>query len=332
MTSRATAVGLAAGEAGANSIEGPSLRGGDGVVNQSLPLIGAGTDHDRPGQVGTVSVHLGAEVKQEELSGLDHPLAGSGMRQRGPRPRRHDSWERMPLAPLLRRAASSSAATASSCCPCCNLPQHLVQRSLSYLRSPTDRLHFAGVLYQPELLDQVADRLPLRLLHRDDSLAIAHRGDVRLETQSRSVFRFAHHLAEPVPGADPVDLDSGGVPRLTRGLRRVAEIGNEGGAGLPNQQQRGRAGEPCEVSDVCQRQHQQPIESCRSKPRQQGALTGLSEVSHRGVATPAPAARGRSPAVRIRRQRRGRDPPAGSAAAPVRAKRCSRDALPRTAL
>ena len=62
------AVGLAAGKAGANSVEGSSLRGRDGVVHQSLPLIGAGADHDRPGQVGTVSVHLGAEVKQEELS------------------------------------------------------------------------------------------------------------------------------------------------------------------------------------------------------------------------------------------------------------------------
>src|SRR5215470_9217685 len=93
------AVGFTPGEAGPNSIEGSSLRGSDGVVDQPLALIGASTDHDRPGQVGTVSVHLGAEVKQEELSRLNRPLAGSGMRQRGPRPRGHNGRERMPLAP-----------------------------------------------------------------------------------------------------------------------------------------------------------------------------------------------------------------------------------------
>ena len=78
--------------------DGSRLRGPHRLVHQPLPLVGPGPDHDRPGQVGTVSAHLGTEVKQQPVPRADDPVAGPGVGQRRPGPRRDDGRKRVPLA------------------------------------------------------------------------------------------------------------------------------------------------------------------------------------------------------------------------------------------
>ena len=65
-------VAFTAGHAGAGGARAPcAARVSNQLVNRPLPLVGPGPDHHGAGQIGAVPVHLGAEVKQQPVSGFD---------------------------------------------------------------------------------------------------------------------------------------------------------------------------------------------------------------------------------------------------------------------
>src|SRR5215208_3192009 len=64
---------------GPEVLDSPPLGRLDEIVNHALQLVSLGSDYRGPGQIGTVSVHLGAEVDQEQLTSTNRPLGGAGV-------------------------------------------------------------------------------------------------------------------------------------------------------------------------------------------------------------------------------------------------------------
>ena len=123
-------VALPAGHAGTEVLERAALGGPDQLVDRPLALVRARPDDHGAGEIGAVSVHLRAEVKQQPLARPARPRRWSA---RGAAP----SAGRMATMvgngchslPRRRSAASSAAAISSSVWPGRTRRQHLGQRS-----------------------------------------------------------------------------------------------------------------------------------------------------------------------------------------------------------
>src|SRR3954471_912183 len=92
-------IAFTAGHPRSQMLYSPALSRLHHSVNQPLPLVGPGPHHHGQGQISAVPIQLGTEVHQEEVSRVNRPRAGAGVRQGRTLTRRDNGWERVPLAP-----------------------------------------------------------------------------------------------------------------------------------------------------------------------------------------------------------------------------------------
>ena len=145
---------------GAQVLQRPALGAAHQLVHRPLPLVGPGAHHDGPGEVGAVSVHLGAEIEQQPVAPAHRPRAGARVGQRRAGAGGDDRRERMPLAPPAAQRGLEPAPISSSLCPTSIVGKHLGERVLGQLRGGPDRGHFLGRLDRPQPLHQVGRRAP----------------------------------------------------------------------------------------------------------------------------------------------------------------------------
>ena len=164
-----------------------------------------------------------------------------------------------------------------------------------------------------------------------EPLALADRRDVRLEPEPASR-PFAEHPSAAGPTRSSGRFRPGRRPRLRAGPARVAEIGDQHASpAARTSSSAGGAGESGQVSDVGKRLHQQPVEPLRRQPLPECGLPRRPAISHHGASRPARGAPAGSPPDPNPATIPPPDRRAASAAAPARARKCSRDALRRTA-
>src|SRR4051812_12681604 len=91
-------VAFTAGHPRSQMFYSPALSRLHHAVNQPLPLVGLCPYHHGSGQISAVPIHLGTEIHQEQVSRVNRPRAGTGVRQGRTGTRSDNGWERVPLA------------------------------------------------------------------------------------------------------------------------------------------------------------------------------------------------------------------------------------------
>jgi hypothetical protein len=148
-------IGLPSRHSRPQVLDGATLSGLNQRVDRPLPLVGPGADYNHTGKVGTVSVHLRAEVKQQQLAKGQYPVACARMGQSGTGPRSNDGGKGVPLTSPPAKGALQRCTHLDLGLPRPNAGQHCRKRLLSQAGCGLYGRHFLRRLHGPETFHQL---------------------------------------------------------------------------------------------------------------------------------------------------------------------------------